>query len=203
MWGNRGKICLAVVSMALGLLCAPFPGMAAQNFDTGGYPPFTLAAAQTPLEAQMLGESPFQSHPAPKDAAALFSNLGSSLQLDGDGGAAIILPHNLQLHISVLYSGDAGRLEPQKQSDSMLMKSSLDYRLLPNLQVGLNAYLYRPEPGNNLSLAQPYGGDQVMGVGPGLKYDLGRWSFVMKSQMEMGGRDGSDLQNWFRVWYAF
>jgi hypothetical protein len=176
--------------------------MAAEPFETGGYPPFTLAAAQTPLEAQMLGESPFQSHPAPKDAAALFSNLGSRLQLDGDGGAAIILPHNLQLHISVLYAGDPGRIEPQKQSDSMLMKSSLDYRLLPNLQVGLNAYLYRPEPGNNLSVAQPFG-DRVMGVGPGLKYDLGRWSFVMKSQVETGARDRSDLQNWFRVWYAF
>jgi len=202
MRGNRGRIWLAVVSLALCLLCAPSSGMAAETLATGGYPPFTLAAAQTPLEAQMLGEAPFQSHSAPKDAAALFSNLGSRLQLDGDDGVAIILPHNLQLHISVLYAGDPGRIEPQKQSDSLLMKSSLDYRLLPNLQVGLNAYLYRPEPGNNLSVAQPFG-DRVMGLGPGLKYDLGRWSFVMKSQVETGGRDRSDLQNWFRVWYAF
>ncbi len=202
MRGNRGRIWLAVVSLALGLICVPSSGMAAETFATGAYPPFTLAAAQTPLEAQMLGEAPFQSHAAPQDAAGLFSNLGSRLQLDGEGGAAIKLPLNLQLHISVLYAGDPGRIEPQKQSDSMLMKTSLDYRLLPNLQVGLNAYLYRPEPGNNLSVAQPFG-DRVMGVGPGLKYDLGRWSFVMKSQMETGARDRSDLQNWFRVWYAF
>ena len=202
MRGNRGGIWLAVVSLALCLLCAPSSGMAVETSATGGYPPFTLAAAQTPLEAQMLGEAPFQSHSAPKDAAALFSNLGSRLQLDGDGGAAIILPHNLRLYISVLYAGDPGRIEPQTQSDSLLMKSSLDYRLLPNLQVGLNAYLYRPDAGDNLSLARPFG-DRVMGLGPGLKYDLGRWSFVMKSQVETGARDRTDLQNWFRAWYAF
>lgn len=202
MGGNRGRIWLAVVSLALCLLCAPSSGMAAETLATGGYPPFTLVAAQNPLEAQMMGEAPFQSHSAPKDAAALFSNLGSRLQLDGNSGAAIIFPHNLQLHISVLYAGDPGRIEPQKQSDSLLMTSSLDYRLLPNLRVGLNAYLYRPEAGNNLSVAQPFG-DRVMGLGPGLKYDLGRWSFVMKSQVETGARDRNDLQNWFRIWYAF
>lgn len=202
MRGNRGRIWLAVGSLALGLLCAPSSGMAAETLAAGGYPPFTLVAAQNPLEAQMLGEAPPQSHFAPEDAAALFSNLGSRLQLDGNSGAAIILPYNLQLHISVLYAGDPGRIEPQKQSDSLLMTSSLDYRLLPNLRVGLNAYLYRPEAGNNLSVAQPFG-DRVMGLGTGLKYDLGRWSFVMKSQVETGARDRNDLQNWFRIWYAF
>jgi hypothetical protein len=43
-----------------------------------------------------------------------------------------------------------------------------------------------------------------LGVGPELKYDLGRWNFLLKSQLETGNRDqGKDLQNWFRVWYAF
>ena len=44
-----------------------------------------------------------------------------------------------------------------------------------------------------------------MGLGPGIKYDLGRWSFLVKSQMETGNRDqrADGLQNWFRVWYAF
>ena len=68
------------------------------------------------------------------------------------------------------------------------MKSSLDYRLLPNLQVGLNTYLYRPDAGDNLSLSRPFG-DRVMGLGPGIKYDLGRWSFILKSQLETGNRD--------------
>ncbi len=202
MRGNRGRIWLAVLSLALGLLGLPFSGMAADTIAPGGYPPFNLAAAQTPLAAQMLGEAPSQSHTAPQDANTLFSNLGSRLQLDGDNGAAIILPHNLEMHISVLYAGDPGRIDPRQQSDSMLMQSSLDYRLLPNLAVGLNAYLYRPETGNNLALAQPFG-DRAMGLGPDLKYDLGRWSFVMMTQVESGARDRSDLQNWFRVWYAF
>ncbi len=68
------------------------------------------------------------------------------------------------------------------------MKSSLDYRLLPNLQVGLNAYLYRPDSADNLSLARQFG-ERVMGLGPGIKYDLGRWSFMLKSQLETGNRD--------------
>ncbi len=202
MRGNRGEIWLAVASLALGLLGAPLSGMAADTLAAGGYPPFTLTAAQTPLEAQMLGEAPFQSQSTPKDASALLSNLSSRLRLDGAGGAAIILPYKLEMHISVLYAGDPGQIEPQKQGDSMLLQSSLDYRLLPNLKVGLNAYLYRPDPANNLAAAQPYGG-QAMGVGPGLAYDLGRWSFIMKSQMETDARDRNDLQNWFRVWYAF
>jgi hypothetical protein len=44
-----------------------------------------------------------------------------------------------------------------------------------------------------------------MGLGPGLKYDLGRWSFLLKTQMETGNREhGVDaLQGTVRVWYAF
>ncbi len=43
-------------------------------------------------------------------------------------------------------TANPARLEPQKRNEpSLLMKSSLDYRLLPNLQVGLNSYLYRPD----------------------------------------------------------
>src|SRR5208337_4325480 len=99
MRGNRGRIWLAVVSLALCLLCAPSSGMAVETLATGGYPAFTLAAAQTPLEPQMLGGAPFHSHPPPKDADALCSSLGFRLQSGRDGGAAIKLPHILQLQI--------------------------------------------------------------------------------------------------------
>ncbi len=77
-------------------------------------------------------------------------------------------------------------------------------RLLPNLHVGLNAYLYRPEAGDNLSLSRQFG-DRIMGLGPGIKYDLGRWSFLLKTQLETGNRDhGADgMQSSVRVWYAF
>jgi hypothetical protein len=70
--------------------------------------------------------------------------------------------------------------------------------------VGLSGYLYYPAADQPFSLSRPFAGERVMGVGPGVKYDLGRWSFVFKSQMETGTRDrGDDLQNWLRVWYAF
>ena len=71
------------------------------------------------------------------------------------GGTALKLPLNLEMHISVHYNREPAQLEPQKRNDSLLMNSSLDYRLLPNLKVGLNAYLYRPDAGDNLSLRGP------------------------------------------------
>jgi hypothetical protein len=164
--------------------------------------PSFQAGAQTSLEAQMLGEKPFQTRPAPTNPwAALLS--GTGLQMDQDGGTALKLPLNLEMHISVHYNREPAQLEPQKRSDSVLMSSSLDYRLLPNLKVGLNAYLYRPDT-DNLSLARPFG-DRIMGVGPALKYDLGRWSFLLKTQLETGNRErGADgMQSSVRVWYAF
>jgi len=73
--------------------------------------------------------------------------------------------------------------------------------VLPNLQVGLNGYLYRPAD-DGLSFQRPPG--HRLGFGPELKYNLGQWSFLVKSQVESGNRDrGEGLQNWFRVWYAF
>ena len=68
------------------------------------------------------------------------------------------------------------------------MKYAVDYRLLPNLRVGLNSYLYRPAE-DGFTFQRPMG-NQLLGVGPELKYDLGRWSFLLKSQMETGNRDG-------------
>lgn len=201
MRGNRGRIWLAAVGLTLGLLCAPGAGKAASIFEKGGPLPFTQVAAQSPMEAQMLGEEPFQSHSTPAEPSAIFSNLMSGLRLSQEGGAAIQLPHNLELQVSVHYWRDPAMLVPQKGSDS-LITSSLDFRLLPNLKVGLNAYLYRPEPENNFSLARPFG-ERGMGLGPGLKYDLGRWSFLLKSQVATTERERGDLQNWVRVWYAF
>ncbi len=198
MRGNWGITWLAAVALIVSLTCAPLPGLAAEAWDKGGMPLY-MVGAQTSLEAQMLGEKPFQSRPVPGMSA-----LSSGLQMDQESGAVLKLPLNLEMRISVLYDRDPGRLEPQKRGDaSMFMKSSLDYRLLPNLQVGLSSYLYRPES-DGLSLSRQFGG-RVMGLGPGLKYDLGRWSFLLKTQMETGNRErGVDgLQSTVRVWYAF
>lgn len=200
MRGNWGKIRLAALILMVSFTCVPVAVSAADTWERGGMPLFQ-AVAQTSLEAQMLGEKPFQTRALPDSPwAALLS--GTGLQMD-QGGTALKLPLNLEIHISVHYNREPAQLEPQKRSDSLLMNSSLDYRLLPNLKVGLNAYLYRPDPGDSLSL-RPYG-DRVMGLGPGIKYDLGRWSFLLKTQLETGNRDRSadGLQSSVRVWYAF
>lgn len=165
--------------------------------------PSLQLSAQTSMEAQMLGEKPFQTRTAPTNPwAALLSGTGLQVQ---DGGTALKLPLNLEMQISVHYNREPAQLEPQKRSDSLLMNSSLDYRLLPNLKVGLNAYLYRPDA-DNLSLARPFG-DRVMGLGPGIKYDLGRWSFLLKTQLETGTTRGEHnpggMESSVRVWYAF
>ena len=199
MRGRWGTIWLAALLVIGSLIWSPEAARAADTWGKRGLLLVQLSA-QTPLDAQMLGEKPL---PAPVNSGAAFwSKTLSGLALDQDGTGALKLPFNLEMQISVRYQREPLILEPQKGSDSLLMSSSLNYRLLPNLRVGLNAYLYRPDPGDKLSL-RPFS-DRVMGLGPGLKYDLGRWSFLLKSQVETGNQHGgSDLQNWFRVWYAY
>lgn len=199
MRGKWGTIWLAALFVFGSLICSPMAARAADIWGKSGLLLVQLSA-QTSLEAQMLGE---KSSPAPvKSGAAFWPEALSGFQLDQDGTTALKLPFNLEMQISVRYHREPVALGPQKDSDSLLMNSSLNYRLLPNLRVGLNAYLYRPDPGDKLSL-RPFG-DQVMGLGPGLKYDLGRWSFLLKSQVETDNQHGgSNLQHWFRVWYAF
>jgi hypothetical protein len=201
MHGKRGIAWLAAAIIMVSLICVPLPGQASDAWDRGGALPFLLTGVHSPMEAQMLGEKPFQAH---NPGAAFIPGAPAALQYDKKGGASLQLNRNMEMHISVLYNRDereSAPLPPQQRGDSsLLMRYSLDYRLLPNLKVGLNAYLYRPDPADNLSLAGSLG-DRVIGMGPGLKYDLGRWSFLLKSQVETGDR--KDLQNWFRIWYAF
>lgn len=110
-----------------------------------------------------------------------------------------------ELRVSFLYKQEP----PGAQTDRglqthLLMKYSMDYRVLPNLQVGLTGYFYQQQvpdflKWNNLQLRE-----SIMGVGPGLQYDLGRWSFMVRSQLETSSRDRSDgINSWFRVWYSF
>ena len=107
-----------------------------------------------------------------------------SLQLHNDGAdAALKLPLNTELNISIRYNREPTPGETQPLSKSPLyMKYAVDYRLMSNLRVGLNSYLYRPsEEGFPFqhSLANP-----LVGVGPELKYDSGAVEFPLK---EPGG----------------
>lgn len=189
-----------------GLISAPLTGLA-DNGDGlrtafGSGLPLLMVAAQSPLETQMLGEKPFQVNPSRLHPGKSVLTRPPGLARDNAGGATLSLPYNLELRISVLYNREPAALEAQRRSDSpLLFKYAMDYRLLPNLQVGLDGYLYRAE--ESFSLARP-SGDRLLGMGPGIKYNLGSWSFILKSQLETGNRDrGDGLHNWFRVWYAF
>jgi hypothetical protein len=197
--GRRAWL-IAVLWLVL-MVGAPLPLWAAGEYtwqNGGSHLPIYLVGSQSAMEAQMLGETASQpQHPA----TSLLQQISPAYNLR-PGAATLKLPYNLEMHISVHYKGDAAPAEPPRFSDSpLLMKYSMDYRLLPNLQVGLSSYLYRPDE-DSLSL-QRHLGDQL-GFGPQLKYNLGRWSFLVKSQVESGNRDRAEgMQNWFRVWYAF
>ena len=198
MRARRGIAWLVTAFCLLWLTCVSAPGLAA-DYAYRSLPILPIET-QSSLESQMRGEKPLPS------GGPNFLGLqpGPALQLHSEGGdARVNLPLNTELNISIRYNREPGPADPQPLSKSPLyMKYAVDYRLVPNLRVGLNSYLYRPAE-EGFAFQRPMG-NQLLGVGPELKYDLGRWSFLLKSQLETGNRDqGKDLQNWFRVWYAF
>lgn len=180
-------------------LLLPAPGLAAEDYAFRSLPILPIEA-QTSLEAQMLGEKPIK--PVTPNIPGLQPSLIQQLRLDGQD-VRLSLPLSTELNISIRYNRQSNPGDQQQLGNSPLyMKYAMDYRLLSNLRVGLNGYFYRPS--EDRFAFQNHSADHLLGVGPELKYDLGRWSFLLKSQVESGNRDqGKDLQNWFRVWYAF
>jgi hypothetical protein len=110
-----------------------------------------------------------------------------------------------ELRVSFLYNQDqpSGQ-SPLGPTSQLLFRYTMDYCVMPTLKVGISGYLYKPPSEyftwrNNSNFSDP-----VYGIGPGVQYDLGRWSFLLRSQLEHGAKDrGEALHNWFRVWYAF
>jgi hypothetical protein len=198
MQAKWGKAWLLTAFWLAMVLCFPKPGSAAQDYGLRPLPILPVEA-QSSLETQMMGETPVKPavHPFMPEGA-------STMHLRPDGGDALLmLPRNLDLNISIRYNRDPDAVDAARLADSPLyMKYSMDFRILSNLKVGLNSYLYRPsEEGFPFQHSL---GKQFIGLGPQIKYDLGRWSFLVKSQMEPGNLNrNEDLQNWFRIWYAF
>ncbi len=141
MQAKRGIAWLATALLLLGLTCVPAPGLASDESAFRSMPILPIAS-QGSLETQMLGERPM------RPAGSHFPGIqpGPSLQLHKDGGeAGLKLPLNTELNISIRYNREPTPGDAQPLSKSPLyMKYSMDYRLLPNLRVGLNSYLYRP-----------------------------------------------------------
>jgi hypothetical protein len=193
---------LAVIAWLALIVCLPGKAAAADadfEREKNGIASVLSLAASSPLDAQMLGEKP-----APPSSKLNLLHRSLGLATDPQSSAILNLTNNLQLNVSFLYNHSSALLDPGRHRDTLpLFKYSMDYQLLPNFKVGLSGYLYYPSGDQRFTFNRSYG-ERVMGLGPGIKYDLGRWSFIIKTQMETGNRDrGDDLQNWLRVWYAF
>jgi hypothetical protein len=179
----------------------PAAGIAASPaiFASSNLPvPLLAAAAQTPLEAQMLGERPTQSRPF--TSQSYLKKLCPDWAPSGKA-TTLRLPQNFA--VSFRYHSEEPAAEAKSLVKSpLLFKYSMDYCLLPTLRVGLNGFLYRP-PADHLSFLRQ-NSDLVMGWGTSLNYDLGRWSFTFQSQVDQRRlEEGKDIQSWLRVWYAF
>jgi hypothetical protein len=198
--GHRGKTWLSAVIWLLFLSTAFWPAASSAASPasfalTDWNLPVLAVVAQTPMEAQMLGEGPTSSKSV--RSQSYLQEICPGLDKD----ATVRLPKNFR--ISFRYDSDkpVGAAERLIQSP-LLFKYSMDYCPLPNLKVGLSGFLYQP-PADHLSLLRKQDG-LVMGWGPSLKYDLGRWGFTFQSQVEKSRpQEDKDIQSWLRVWYAF
>jgi hypothetical protein len=202
--GQRGKTWLRAVGGLLLMIAAfwPVPGQAASS---GMFPPRTwttpviVLTSQTPMEAQLLGERP-TSPPTFTEP----SHLQEICPADRGGESTLQLPKNFRISFRYNRENAVGNAEPYSQAP-LLFKYSMEYCLSSKLKVGLSGFLYQP-PADQLSFLRQKT-DMVMGWGPSVKYDLGRWSFTFQSQVSQAEKvrsdDGKDIQSWFRVWYAF
>lgn len=189
--------------LAFGLVLAVTPVAGAAGPDLSYlFLPASSRGMETPLEAQILSDTPRETPRNPYELA-LRELIDDPTRREQEG-PLLTLPRNVKVRISFRYGGETptGEAHRQPGGQPLLVKSSFDYALFPNLQVGLSGFLYHGATDSRYF--QRRYGDVVMGLGPGLRYDLGRWSFTLQSQYGTKGRDQKEgLQNWFRVWYAF
>ncbi len=204
-WGKTWRWALLAICLMGGAASAVFAGEASALFQhlPPLFRPVSHDAPDTPLEAQMGSERPpGEAGRSPYDQALRELLPGVTLQ-EKDGGAVLRLPQNFLLNISFRYGKENGSPPPEGQGSPhpVLLKSSLDYSLLPNLQVGLSGFLYHGVADSKYF--QRRYGDVALGLGPGVRYDLGRWSLTLQSQYGLKGQDQKQGLHWFRVWYAF
>jgi hypothetical protein len=205
MLGQRGKAWRVAIIWLLILVGMPGWGNAAicenqKAFWPGWSAPLAVETFPSALEAQLLGDRPADKNPS-QFGSSLAEILPGLAESHGNGSTLRFL-RNVELRISFLYNGD--RTGPERPIQShLLFKYSMDYAVLPNLRVGLSGFLFHPCADEKTYFQRRFG-DTVLGFGPGVKYDLGRWSFTFQSQVDTGDRDRREgFQNWFRVWYAF
>jgi hypothetical protein len=175
-------------------ICPPKSSLEVQLSDPKEANPFVTFSFRERLPRISPGQN--------SGAAARFDNLDkNSHQMS----AKFQFSPSAELRVSFLYNQDQSPGQSAIGPTShLLFRYSLDYCIMPTLKVGMSGYLYKPPTDyfawrNSLNFNDP-----TFGFGPGIQYDLGRWSFLLRSQLEPGHKErGEALHNWFRVWYAF
>jgi hypothetical protein len=209
---SKGRRLWAVCFLGLGLLLATVCPASASIPKDSGSQTFFLPVCPPKSSLEMQLSDPKEAAPSltfslgnkmPAISAVPHPGTGALDQNSRQMTAKFQFAPSAELRVSFLYNQEQPPGQsPMAPASHLLFRYSLDYCIMPTLKVGLSGYLYKP-PGdyfswrNNLNFTEP-----VYGFGPGVQYDLGRWSFLLKSQLEPGIRDRS-LHNWFRVWYAF
>jgi hypothetical protein len=201
--GQRGKTWLGAIFwfliMATAICPAAVDAAVLGSYVSRGWPaPFMVVSAPSSLEVQLMGDRPAASLPLMPQSQ--LQDLCSGLE-GSQVESTLNLPKNFR--ISFRYNSDNTGSSPERLSQApLLFKYSMDYCFSPKLKVGLSGFLYQP-PADNLSFLRQRN-DLVMGWGPSLKYDLGRWGFTFQSQVDkFRSEEEKDIKGWFRVWYAF
>ncbi len=213
----RGKIgrCLRLLFWCLGItIIANTQAMGALS-PTGGSA-IPLCPPKSSLEMQVSGSKEkeptlsfsFSETGPPVHITATPGTAGDVETAPGTGSEMTTkfqLAPSTELRVSFLYNQDkAPGHSPLTPTSHLLFRYSMDYCIMPHLKVGISGYLYKPTSPGFAWRNYPGLGDSLYGFGPGIKYDLGRWSFLLRTQLEPGNKDrGEALHNWFRVWYAF
>jgi len=80
----------------------------------------------------------------------------------------------------------------------------VDYAFLPNLRMGVAGFYYVQTTGDTVDGVNVGRHARQFAIGPGIKYDYGKWSFLFIPQFEMATLNRPEGQRyWFRIWYAF
>jgi hypothetical protein len=210
---------LAVCFLGLGLLLgAAWPAPASVPSKDIGNQTFFIPVCPPKSSLEMQLSDPKEAAPSltfslgpKKPVVSAVPNPGAAAQvgtLDRNSHqmtAKFQFTPSAELRVSFLYNQDqTPGQSPIGPASHLLFRYSLDYCIMPTLKVGLSGYLYKPPTDYFAWRSNLNFGDPVYGIGPGIQYDLGRWSFLLRSQLETSTKDrGEALHNWFRVWYAF
>jgi hypothetical protein len=80
----------------------------------------------------------------------------------------------------------------------------VDYEVIPKLRIGAAGYYYTQTTGDVVDGTNVGFHGRGFAIGPGIKYDVGRFCFAVISQFELATINRPEgIRNWVRLWYAF